>query len=143
MSKPNTSPREADEARTFMQYMQARRIRFTHVKNETGRAYGSGKVRNWQAIYDYQDGVSAGFPDFAIVLPGTGLLCIELKREVGGKASAAQLEWITALNSCPGVAAHVCKGAGDCIKVLESYYPLPFPAIKHSPNTLETAAGDF
>lgn len=124
MAKPNLTPLESAEARTLMQYMQLRKLKFTHIKNETGRPDSSGKIRNWQAIYDKQDGVSAGFPDFAIVLPKIGLLIIELKREKGGTVSPAQLEWIEALNGCPGVAAHVCKGAGASIECIESYYPL-------------------
>ncbi len=122
--KKNLTPLESDEARTFMQYLQVRGLKFTHIKNETGRPDSSGKIRNWQAIYDKQDGVSAGFPDFAIVLPGVGLLLIELKRTQGSHTSPEQLEWVDALNSCPGVAAHVCKGAGASIDVVESYYPL-------------------
>lgn len=132
MNKPNTSPLEAAEARTCMQYMQARHLKFTHVRNETGRPESSGKIRNWRAIFDFQDGVSPGFPDFVIVLPGVGLLIVELKRERGGVVSPAQAEWVEALNSCPGVAAHVCRGSGDFIKTLESYYPLP----QHIPTPL-------
>lgn len=123
-SKPNLTPLEADEAHTLMQYMQARNLRFTHIKNETGIADERGKIKNFRALMDARDGVSPGFPDFAIVLPGVGLLCIELKRLEGSKTSEAQLEWIDALNTIPGVAAHVCKGASESIDTIESYYPI-------------------
>lgn len=123
-SKPNTTPLESDEARTLMQYMQARRLRFTHIKNETGRADANGKIRNMQAVYDFQDGVSAGFPDFAIILPDIGLLLIELKRTQGGKVSEPQKEWIKALNTVPGVEAQVCYGATGAIALIEEIMPL-------------------
>lgn len=130
--KTNNTPLEAAEARTAMQYMQARHIRFTHIKNETGRPDSSGKIRNWKAIYDKQDGVSPGFPDFAIVLPGIGLLIPELKRLEGGVVSQAQQEWIDALNTVPGVEARVCKGAIGIIEFIEEFYPLstPLPRLK-------------
>jgi hypothetical protein len=123
VSKPNLTPLEAQEAHTFMQYLQARGLKFTHVKNETAMADERGKIKNFRALMDYQDGVSPGFPDFIIVLPGTGLLVIELKRLKGNEATPAQLEWIAALNTVPGVEAHVCKGAEACIKITEEIYP--------------------
>lgn len=83
-----------------------------------------GKIRNFRALMDYQDGVSAGFPDFIIIIPNTGLLIIELKRLEGNEATAAQLEWIEALNTIPGVEAHVCKGAQQGIDIIEEIYPL-------------------
>lgn len=124
MSKPNLTPLEADEARTFMQYLQARGLRFTHIKNETGIGDKRGKINNFRALMDYQDGVSPGFPDFAIVLPNIGLLLIELKRLEGSKTSDEQVKWIDALNTCPGVEAHVCKGAAASIAVVEEILPL-------------------
>ena len=124
MSKPNLTPLESEEAHTAMQYMQARGIKFTHVKNETGIKDERGKIKNFRALMDYQDGVSPGFPDFVIVLPGVGLLCPELKREQGNEATPAQLEWIAALNTIPGVEARVCKGAGKLIEFIEEFYPL-------------------
>jgi hypothetical protein len=124
MSKPNLTPLEKDEAHTLMQYMQRRGLKFTHVKNETGISDERGKIKNFRALMDYQDGVSPGFPDFIIILPGIGLLCIELKRLEGNEATAAQLEWIKALNTIPGVEAHVCKGANASIGLIEDIYPL-------------------
>src|SRR5258708_2649261 len=98
MSRPNLTPLESEEANTLMQYMHMRRLKFTHVKNETGMRDERGKIKNFRALMDYQDGVSPGFPDFVIVLPSIGLLVIELKRLEGNEATAAQLEWIAALN---------------------------------------------
>lgn len=123
MSKPNLSPLEAEEAQTLMEYMQARNLKFTHIRNETGRADENGKIRNMRAVLDYKAGVSPGFPDFAVVLPNVGLLLIELKRVQGSNTSDAQLSWIAALNTCPGVESHVCKGAAAAIDIIEEIYP--------------------
>src|SRR6266567_715569 len=111
MNKPNLTPLEADEAHTLMQYMQLRGLKFTHIKNETGMSDKRGKIKNFRALMDYQDGVSPGFPDFCIVLPNIGLLFIELKRMKGNEATTAQCAWIDTLNTIPGVQAACCKGA--------------------------------
>jgi hypothetical protein len=116
-------PLEKDEADTLMDYMHARNLRFTHIRNETGIPDAQGKIRNMRAILDYQAGVSPGFPDFCIILPRKGLLFIELKRERGGKVSEAQHAWILALNTLPGVQAEVCEGAARSIEVIERLYP--------------------
>jgi hypothetical protein len=117
------NPTEAQEARTFMQWMKLKGLRFTHIKNESFTKWSreSGKVRNLQAVFDYQDGVSAGFPDFAIVLPGKGMLYIELKRPKGGVVSDAQAEWIEALSALPSNAAAVCRGYDEAKAMVESY----------------------
>lgn len=121
-------PLESAEADTFMSYLRQRGLRFTHVKNETGRADASGKVMNWKAVWDKRDGVSKGFPDFAVVLPGIGLALPELKREYYGVTSGEQLEWIDALNTCPGVEARVCEGAKAAIAFIEELSPSPIGA---------------
>jgi hypothetical protein len=116
------APTEAEESRVLMQYMKLRGFMFTHVKNETGRAVAGGKIRNWKAVFDYQDGVRPGFPDFVVVLPGR-VIAIELKRRKGGKVSDYQKLWIEALRDA-GMPAFVCEGADQAITVIESYAPL-------------------
>ena len=123
-SRKNLTPLEAEEAHTAMQYMQTRGIRYSHVKNETGMADQRGKIKNFRALMDFQDGVSPGFPDFIIVLPGIGLLCAELKRLAGNTVTPAQQSWIDALNTIPGVEARECKGATAVIAFIEEFYPL-------------------
>lgn len=129
MSKPNLTPLEKDEAVTAMQYLQARNLMFTHVKNEIGfgdeRELKDGRViRNFQAMRDYQLGVAKGFPDFVIVLPYVGLLIIELKRQKGNAVTPEQQAWIDALNTIPGVQAACCKGAAALIDLVEYLYPI-------------------
>lgn len=110
-------PSEAAEAKVLMQYMNMRGLKFTHVKNETGRPLRSGRVKNWKAVWDKIDGVSPGFPDF-IVLGNGNAACIELKRKVGGKTSEHQLAWVTELVHS-GIPSKVCKGADEAIEFLE------------------------
>lgn len=119
----NLNPLEAEEAKTLMDYMHARGLKFTHIRNETMGKRSDGKIRNWQAVLDYQAGVSPGFPDFCVVIPNKGLLFIELKRRKGGKLSDAQAGWITALNTVPGVQAERCDGADAAIAFIERIYP--------------------
>lgn len=116
-------PLEADEAKTLMEYMQTRNLKFTHIRNETGFSDARGEIRNFRALLDYQLGVSPGFPDFCIVLPHVGLLIIELKRRTGGTVSPNQRNWIDALNTVPGVQAEACEGADASIKFIERFYP--------------------
>lgn len=125
-------PTEAEEADTLMQYMKLKGLKFTHIKNETGRPVAGQKVRNWKAVWDARDGVSAGFPDFCIVLPRVGLLFIELKRSKGGKVSELQKDWINELNKCPGVEARACLGANESIEFIESFQKPKAPALPKS-----------
>lgn len=104
-----------------MQYMKLRGLKFTHVKNETGRSARGSKVRNWKAVFDYQDGVSPGFPDFVVILPDR-VICIELKRTKGGVVSQSQVDWLEALNEA-GMGAYVCRGADEGIALIEKLYP--------------------
>lgn len=117
-------PLEAEEADTLMDYLHARGLKFTHIRNETGFSDEQGKIKNFRALRDYQLGVSPGVPDFIIVLPTIGLLFIELKRERGGRVSTAQRSWIEALNTVPGVQAEACEGAAAAIAFIERFYPL-------------------
>lgn len=120
---PSKVPLESEEADTLMSYLRQRGLRFTHVKNETGRPDASGKVKNWKAIWDKKDGVSPGFPDFVIALPQVGVAYIELKRTKDSKTSDEQLEWVDELNLCPGAEARVCKGAVVAIAFIEELSP--------------------
>lgn len=117
-------PLEKEEAVTFMQYLQARGLKYTHIRNEAGFSDKRGEIRNFRAVLDYQLGVSPGVPDFIVVLPGIGLLFIELKRQRGGTVSLNQKAWIEALNTVPGVQAEACEGAEAAIGFVERFYPL-------------------
>lgn len=119
MPDPIYNPTEAEESKALMQYMRLRRLRFTHIKNETGRSVRGKHVRNWRAVWAAMDGVSAGFPDFLVIV-NNRLLAIELKRAKGGQLSPKQKEWIEDLKAC-GIDAKVCKGAEEAIKFINEY----------------------
>jgi hypothetical protein len=117
MMKTNQVPTEAQEAKDLMQYMRDEGYKFTHIKNETGRSNASGHVKNWRAVWDKRDGVSKGFPDFAIVA-NNKLMFIELKRLKYSTTSQEQKDWIEAIKAT-GTPATIAKGAEEAIKFIE------------------------
>lgn len=110
-------PTEAQEARVFMQWCKLQGYMFTHVKNETGRSTAGRRVRNYRAMWNAVDGVSAGFPDFVIIAKGN-VIFIELKRTKGGTVSPAQKEWIAAFETA-GANVAVCRGADEAINYVK------------------------
>lgn len=111
-------PTEAQESRMLMQYMKLKGYLFTHIKNETGRSVRGARGQNWRAIWDARDGVSKGFPDFAIVA-NKQLIFVELKRQKGSSTSPEQKAWLAAISEC-GVPAQICKGADEAIAFIEA-----------------------
>lgn len=103
------APTEAYEASRLVDYMRAKKLPFTHVANET--------TSKLQGARNKRAGVSKGFPDFLICLPGK-LLCIELKRKRGGRISPEQKQWLVWLNSS-GCRAIVCYGFEDAKTKIE------------------------
>lgn len=106
-------PTEAQEGRTLVAYLRLRGLRFTHIANETG----SGAGARFQGIRNKQQGVSKGFPDYLVIVPGR-MLAIELKRTKGSKVTPEQLEWLDELEKV-GVQGAVCKGAEAAINFIE------------------------
>lgn len=68
-------------------------------------------------------GVSAGIPDLFVVIEGVGLVGIEMKRIKGSTTSQAQKDWQAVLNTIPSIEVHICRGADEAIRVIESYLP--------------------
>lgn len=116
----NTIPTEAYESKMFMRYLRERKLPFTHIKNETGRAIAGRKVRNYRAMWGAMDGVSPGFPDFLIIAGGR-LIAVEMKRIKNSNTSLKQLVWIDQLKKA-NVPAMVCKGATEAIEFVETFY---------------------
>lgn len=94
-------------------WLRVRGIRFHHSPNETYTKSFKQKAAN------KRKGVSPGFPDFLVRLP-KGLVFIELKRIKGGRTSEEQVEWLDDLRGV-SLAAEVCKGAKEAIKLLEGF----------------------
>jgi len=114
-------PTEAEEARMLMQYMKLRHLKFTHIKNETGKPIRGQRVRNWRAVWGAMDGVSPGFPDFLVIVNDT-MIAIELKRVKNSSVSNYQKEWIEALGAA-GIPARICRGAEEAISFINEYLP--------------------
>jgi len=118
----NTSPLEHDECVTFVQWMEVKKLMFTHIPNETYTTSWNQKRKN------KAEGVKKGFPDYVIVIPKdkskrgkSHLLLVEMKRRKGGKATPEQLSWIAAMNDIENIQAVVCKGAEDAISFISNF----------------------
>lgn len=116
----NLTLTEDHEAILLGDFLRHKGLLFTHIVNEF---IGNG---NWGLIQKQRRaGKSPGFPDYCICIPAKGirppsLLFIELKREKGGAVSKEQKHWLETLHAIPNVSAHVCKGAMEAIKLVNS-----------------------
>jgi hypothetical protein len=108
---------EAEESHILVAWLRVKGLTFTHIGNETGHTPEARR----RAIRLKQQGVSRGFPDYCVLLPGIGVVYIELKRLHGSHTSPEQKAWVEALNACPGTSAHICRGARVAIETIESY----------------------
>lgn len=104
---------EDAEQIAFVQYLEARNLKFTATVNHTYTT--SWKQKN----HNKSIGLRAGIPDLIVVLPGVGLAFIEMKRTKNSTTTPEQKAWIEALNTCPGVEARICKGAEVAIAFIE------------------------
>ena len=115
-------PYEWEEARDFVQWMEAKGIGFTHVPNEGKR---SGRVgRN---LFK-EGGGQKGFPDFLIFWPrppdGSPGIAIELKRQKYHSHPREQKEWL-ALFEKWGWKASFAHGADEAIALVSDWLELP------------------
>lgn len=89
--------------------------RMHHIPNG---GYRNGK----EAANLKRQGVKAGIPDIFLPCAKKGFhgLCIELKRQKGGRLSKAQSETIEWLR-CQKYAVEVCNGAKEAMEIIEWY----------------------
>jgi hypothetical protein len=107
-------PTEEVEQRIFVEWLRLKNLPHFRVPNETYTKSWSQKNKN-RAL-----GVVAGVPDLFVVVPGIGLVAIEMKRTKNSTTSSAQKYWIELLNTLPGIEAHICFGASNAIELIES-----------------------
>lgn len=109
-------PLEYDEQCAVVDWLEARKIKFSAIPNSTWTTSKKQKMRN------YRSGLRRGMPDLLILLP-CGVLFIEMKRAIKSKSSLKpeQKEWIDAINKTPGAEAHVCYGASEAIAIIERF----------------------
>lgn len=103
-------PTEYQDGCVLAEYCQLKHYLFSHIPAETFTKSWGIKIKN------KKQGVNKGVPDYIIII-GTKLVFIELKRIKGGVVSREQQEWIDRLKLC-GVYANICKGADEAIKFL-------------------------
>lgn len=96
-------PTEDQEQIDFIRWLDEEGIPYWHVPNETFAPSWAAKAKNKKL------GVKAGIPDLFLVFK-EGLLCIEMKRTVGGKLSDYQMMWHEIL-AMSGTPVFTCKGA--------------------------------
>lgn len=118
---PSLIPTEDEECYAFVEWLDSKRLMYTHVPNETYSASWSVKRRNKKL------GVSRGVPDYLVIV-NDHLVWIEMKRrdrkpKRGGKGgiSDEQWRWIDALNRCENTQVYVTYGAKEAIEVIEKY----------------------
>jgi len=85
-----------------------------------------GKRGKREAARLKAEGVLAGVPDLVIAEPRGGFhgMCVELKREKGGRTSKAQKEVIAGLRA-RGYHVVVSAGADEAFRQIETYLALP------------------
>jgi len=117
-------PHEDFESEFFATWLRASGLKFTHIANErmTSAKHGAKLKRL---------GVSAGVPDFMIVLPHDDperenrLMFIEMKRaeKSFSAVSPEQHVWNQVLDNCRGVGAFICYGAEEAIEIIKQFLP--------------------
>jgi hypothetical protein len=104
-------PDEHEEQVAFVLWLRDKGIRHNATPNGGHRA--AKTARGLKA-----EGVVSGFPDITIWPEhGTGrpILYIEMKREMGGRPTSEQLEWLSYLDGFADVRTRICHGAGQAI----------------------------
>lgn len=108
------NPTEYQEGKVFHQWLDLKRIPHCHVSNEQ-----PNKLR---AYHGRMLGVSAGFPDYIIILPKGKTLFVELKRRKGGRLSDNQSKWIKTFVD-NGHQICVANGADEAIEYVNKHIP--------------------
>jgi len=109
-------PTEHEEQCAFVEYLEAKGLKFTSIPNSTRTPHWGTKMKNKKS------GLRPGLPDMLIILPNTGLLFIEMKRKKRSTVSVFQKEWIAELNKLDNVEAVIAKGADKAIEFVELFY---------------------
>lgn len=108
---------EDDICASFVEYLNFKHLRYNHSPNETHRGGMGGII---QGARNKRIGVSAGFPDYVIFLPGDGDLYMEIKTKVG-VLKPEQKEWIRFLREETKNYAEVAYSLKEAISIVESY----------------------
>ena len=119
-------PLEEDEQKTFVEWLEIKRIPHFHCPNEVG---GRTKALKMRAIKMKRLGVAKGVPDLFVLVPIKGvtkevdsyqMLAIEMKRKKGSVTSKEQKEWIKILELA-GIPSRICKGCDEAVEFVKEY----------------------
>ena len=98
----NNNQTELQEQKAFIRWLQLKGIAYFAIPN------GSKRTR-WQAQQAKAEGMVAGAPDLAVILPQGVTLWVEMKRRKGGTQTQAQKAMQKRLKAC-GHLYRVCRG---------------------------------
>ena len=117
----NQTPLEIEEQFTVVQWLEAKKIKFTATAHSTFTKSFAQKMKNKKS------GLRPGCPDLLIVLQPSQsrsrkgeVLFLEMKRRKGGRLSPEQQEWQVALATA-GQHVFVCHGCDEAIEVLSVF----------------------
>ena len=116
----------------FAKWLNANKIKFTHIGNENGMSWSNPKQAMILGAKLKRLGLHKGLPDYMMLL-SQGALWVEMKdpklklkngdvmqgwttQKKRGGLSREQYDWIIALNATPGTQAAVCYGVDEAIK---------------------------
>lgn len=111
--KTNTTLLEEQEQALFVQWLELKSLVFSAIPHSTFTKSWKVKARN-KAM-----GVRPGVPDM-MVIAGSKLVFIELKRLKGGVISKYQKQWIKDLHECNDVIAGICYGYEDAKQFIQN-----------------------
>ncbi len=116
----NTTPLEEQEQQWLVQWLNAKGLLFYAIPNSQDLS-GVNRVhaRNSMAKLKRM-GLKPGIPDIVVLLPKFAVY-IELKRQKGGVVSDPQKKWLDTLNLLKYCRAHVCRGFGEAVDIIEGY----------------------
>lgn len=119
---------EKDECIALVEWMDIKRLKFSHIPNETYTPSWNQKMTNKRM------GVRKGFPDYCIIIPQSKtVLFLEMKRaaktlKCGRKSTSGitispeQKEWIHSFRELGGnVHAQVAFGFDEAIRIISKY----------------------
>jgi hypothetical protein len=133
-------PSEDSDCEAFAKYLRIKKLRFSHINNESPAVRMVGRQASGKPIWkknfktlarNEAMGVNGGVPDYIILIErkatekagarNSTLLFIEMKREKGGVVSPEQADWINALNNVFGCVAVVCRGFDQAKETVDAF----------------------